>query len=585
MRKLIFLLIIALVFAACKEPTEPTKGTTEPALTGTVSITGTAEVGQTLTANTSSLGGSGIITFQWMRGGNVVGSSVTYVLTVADIGSTITVTVARSGYSGSVTSDPTSAVPPILTGTVNISGTTDVGQTLTANTDSLGGSGTISYHWNKRTTNSGTINIGTNSNTYIIQSTDFGSTITVTVTCSGYTSSVTSNPVGPIGFPPLTGIVSISGIAEIGRTLTANTDLLNGNGTVSYQWKRGTTNIGINSTYIIQSADAGSTITVTVTRSGYSGSVPSQAFGPITSIIFATLNNVIANGNETQTTTALTLTFSQVISGLSANDITLNGVSDVQKGTLSNSGSVYTLPISGFISGGTLNVAVAKSGYNISDSPKTVDIYYTPPTVGIVIDLAEINEWELIEQTVQAYSGVNKIFTVSGTYVSYRWYLDGVLVGTSSSFNLYDKLTGVYQLTVVVTNNNGESRSGRCRITVIAPDGSEANPFPLTINTWLDGNITSTTSTVWYSFFVTSGTTYRVWWNDQKQGNGKTLDVIVSATYSNGTSIFTNIDSGWTTARSFTANQAGIVKIKVVPYSNGNTGTFAVAYTTSSTRP
>ena len=39
---------------------------------------------------------------------------------------------------------------------------------------------------------------------------------------------------------------------------------------------------------------------------------------------------------------------------------------------------------------------------------------------------------------------------------------------------------------------------------------------------------------VWYSFTVTSGTTYRVWWNDGYQDSGsKTLDIRASAFYSN----------------------------------------------------
>jgi len=68
----------------------------------------------------------------------------------------------------------------------------------------------------------------------------------------------------------------------VGQTLSANTGSLGGNGIISYQWKRGTTGIGTNSsTYVVQSADAGFTITVTVTRTGYTGSVTSQAIGPI----------------------------------------------------------------------------------------------------------------------------------------------------------------------------------------------------------------------------------------------------------------------------------------------------------------
>jgi hypothetical protein len=89
-----------------------------------------------------------------------------------------------------------------------------------------------------------------------------------------------------------------------------------------------------------------------------------------------TFSSITANGSPTQTTTQLTLTFSQAITGLTAGDITLSGVSGVNKGTLSGSGPVYTLPISGFSSGGNLSVIVAKPGYAISGSPQTVTIYY-----------------------------------------------------------------------------------------------------------------------------------------------------------------------------------------------------------------
>ncbi|MDR0475374.1 MAG: leucine-rich repeat domain-containing protein [Treponema sp.] len=84
-----------------------------PALTGTVSISGNALAGETLTANTDALGGSGAITYQWKRGSAAVGSdSSTYRLTNEDSGYSITVTVTRAGNSGSVTSPAT----PIVTG-------------------------------------------------------------------------------------------------------------------------------------------------------------------------------------------------------------------------------------------------------------------------------------------------------------------------------------------------------------------------------------------------------------------------------------------------------------------------------------
>jgi len=89
-----------------------------PALTGTVSIIGYAEVGQILTANTNDLGGSGNISYQWKRGGTAIGANgSSYTVQSADIGSTITVTVTRSGNTGGVTSDPTAVVTAEATGT------------------------------------------------------------------------------------------------------------------------------------------------------------------------------------------------------------------------------------------------------------------------------------------------------------------------------------------------------------------------------------------------------------------------------------------------------------------------------------
>jgi len=111
---------------------------------------------------------------------------------------------------------------------------------------------------------------------------------------------------------------------------------------------------------------------------------------------------------------------------------------------------------------------------------------------------------------------------------------------------------------------------------------------PLTANEWKDGNITSTTQEDWYSFPVTSGTTYRVWWNDSYEGNStKTGDIRVSGYYNNGSTIFSREDSGWTTSQSFTASLTGTVYLQVVPYSTSTNwlGTYGVVFSTGSTRP
>jgi hypothetical protein len=159
-------------------------------ITGTVSVTGTAIVGQTLTANIDGLDGEGTPSYQWKRGEVSIGlNSQTYTLTAADAGFTITVTVSRAGYGGSVSSDPTAAVIPLLTGTVSITGTAAAGRTLTANIDGLDGEGTPSYQWKR-----GEASIGVDSQTYTLTAADVGSTITVTVSRDGYEGSIISAP-------------------------------------------------------------------------------------------------------------------------------------------------------------------------------------------------------------------------------------------------------------------------------------------------------------------------------------------------------------------------------------------------------
>jgi len=111
----IFALAMAMVFAftACGEGSQGRGGEEEgdPALTGSVSIEGNAKEGQTLTAITTALDGTGTISYQWKRGETSIGTnSHTYLVVAADVGSIITVTVTRAGYSGSKTSTATATV-------------------------------------------------------------------------------------------------------------------------------------------------------------------------------------------------------------------------------------------------------------------------------------------------------------------------------------------------------------------------------------------------------------------------------------------------------------------------------------------
>ena len=192
-------------------------------------------------------------------GDTVVGTNAIYVVQAADADSTnFTLRVTRANNSGHIAS------LPMLAGTAGITGILQAGQTLTTVTTGLGGSGAISHQWMR-----GTAVVGTNA-TYTVQAADVGTNFTLRVTRANNTGHVAS-------LPMLTGTVSITGIAQVNNTLTANVGGLGGSGATSFQWRRGTVNIGTNSSsYTVQAADEGSAISVRITRASNTGHVTSS---------------------------------------------------------------------------------------------------------------------------------------------------------------------------------------------------------------------------------------------------------------------------------------------------------------------
>lgn len=160
--------------------------------TGIVTIEGTPTQGQTLTANNTlaDANGLGTIAYQWKKtDGSVIATTSTLLMTQAEVGQIITLTASYTDLGGtleSVSSSPTSIVAnvnDVPTGTVTITGTLTQGQTLTANNNLVdidgiptSGTGEITYQWKA----GGNVISGATSNTYVLQLTDVGKTITVT---------------------------------------------------------------------------------------------------------------------------------------------------------------------------------------------------------------------------------------------------------------------------------------------------------------------------------------------------------------------------------------------------------------------
>ena len=264
----------------------PVVSNTQTAPTGSLSIFGTLIQGSRLTADISLLeDADGIdlntISYQWKADGVSIdgATSSNYTLTQNEVDKGISIEASYIDFDGkseTFSSNLTSAVQNINdkpTGSVLIDGQALLGQTLSANTSSLDdpdGLGSLSYQWSADGLN---ISGATGAN-YTLTQAEVGKRISVDVSYidgsntteivrSIATSTVESKNLGP------TGSVVITGSVRQGRSLTADTSLLqdaNGLGTLLYQWKANNENIegATSSVLTLTQSEVGKNITVTV---------------------------------------------------------------------------------------------------------------------------------------------------------------------------------------------------------------------------------------------------------------------------------------------------------------------------------
>ena len=277
-------------------PAAPEPPPNNPA-TGSLSITGTVQVGETLTVDTSGVGDedgreNATFSYQWLADGTAISgaTAITYTPVEADEGKAITVQVSFTDDAGNdeaSTSEATDAVAAApaapaannpATGAPTIRGTAQVGEMLAADTSGMSDADglsnvSFSYQW---LADDVEIASATGS-TYTLADSDEGKTVKVRVSftddaanpeslTSAATVAVEARPNSPA-----TGAPTISGTAEIGETLTAETSGIAdadglGNVQYEYQWLTDDAEIaGATSlTYTLVSAEEGKVIKVRV---------------------------------------------------------------------------------------------------------------------------------------------------------------------------------------------------------------------------------------------------------------------------------------------------------------------------------
>ena len=280
--------------------------------TGVPTISGTAQVGETLTASTSGIqdgdGRTGaVFSYQWLADGAVIAgaNSSTFTLISDDEGRTIRVRVTFTddeGHEESLTSDPTAAAAPLpntpAAGAPTITGTAQVGETLTAVTSGIEDAdgldhAAFAYQWLA----DGAEIDGATASAYTLADADAGKAVKVRVSFTddaGNEESLTSAATGAVAPPPntpATGAPTISGTAQVGETLTADTSgIADADGldhaAFAYQWLADGAEIdgATASAYTLADADAGKAVKVRVSFTDDAGneeSLTSAATGAV----------------------------------------------------------------------------------------------------------------------------------------------------------------------------------------------------------------------------------------------------------------------------------------------------------------
>ena len=206
-------------------------GSNNPA-TGAPTISGTMQVGQTLTASTSGIADDDGLTnvsytYQWIANDGTSDSDIqdatlsTYTLVSDDVGETIKVKVSftddaenaetlTSAETDSAAAAPASNSP--ATGAPTITGTAQVGEMLTASTTGISdtdGLTNVSYAYQWLTSRDAEID-GATSSTYTLVDSDEGKTIKVRLSFTddaGNSEELTSAATGTVAAAPLTATV------------------------------------------------------------------------------------------------------------------------------------------------------------------------------------------------------------------------------------------------------------------------------------------------------------------------------------------------------------------------------------------
>jgi fibronectin type 3 domain-containing protein len=380
-----------------------------------------------------------------------------------------------------------------------------------------------------------------------------------------YGESASSSTISAVTKPAAPSGVTAKAVTESSITVSWNSV----SGAESYRVYRSTTSTGtytqIGTSEASPYTDTGLTVSTTYYYkvSAYNSSGESSQSSYISATIILSPDNF---SPSSVTTTGITLSWS-AISGVSGYRIYRSTEST---GTYTSIGTSTTASYNntGLTAGTTYYYKIAaydtSSEGLLSDyiSVTTIPLSPTGVTANFTSASAITVSWDLVGGAL-GYSIYRSTESI-GTYMQ---------VGTSTTTSYSDtglSVSATYYYKVSAYNSSGESsQSSYVQALRVLSD-----------NVWFDGTMTAS-GIHNYQFNAVQGNTYRIYWNDNYQGdNTKTCDIRVSAYWEDtGTYIFTDIDSAYTTPQTINASRSGTIILRVRGFTSSNTGTYAIKYT------
>ncbi len=248
--RLLFLAGIAAILIGCDGGDKEVSDFGTNNSPGSATISGVGLVGETLAAALSDPDGvqQNTVAYQWYGNGSaIVGANAsTYTLTADEGREAVSVRIqytddrglTSTAVSNSITVRALNATPTLA---IDVpAGGTVVGEVLTAVLADGNGFGVVDYQWIGSVT--GAIP-GATDVSFTLTNNELGENISVSAVYmddDGYDEDLTSAEVGPVSPPSAAGSVAISGVIEVGATLTAT--VVDGNGfgampSINFVWE------------------------------------------------------------------------------------------------------------------------------------------------------------------------------------------------------------------------------------------------------------------------------------------------------------------------------------------------------------